>query len=103
VGGVLIALLLVVLARSGGASDAGPEVRLARGQEVGLGCGTLVLIALIVWLLSGRSVRDLEVQVFQLRSEIGKLVTAVEAQSAELRQLRDRLPPPAKPADEKEK
>jgi hypothetical protein len=29
-------------------SDSPPKVRLAKGQEVSLGCGTLILIALIV-------------------------------------------------------
>jgi hypothetical protein len=70
-----------------------PKVRLAQGQEVSLGCGTLVLIALIVLIFSGRGTGDVEREVRRLRSEVSDLKKAVEAQSAEIRQLRDRLPP----------
>jgi hypothetical protein len=70
-----------------------PKVRLAQGQEVSLGCGTLVLIALIVLIFSGRGSSDVEREVRRLRSEVTDLKKAVEAQSAEIRQLRDQLPP----------
>jgi Sec-independent protein translocase protein TatA len=70
-----------------------PKVRLAQGQEVSLGCGTLVLIALIVLIFSGRGAGDLEREVRHLRSELSDLKKAVESQSAEIRRLSDRLPP----------
>lgn len=66
-----------------------------RSQQVSLGCGTLILIALIVLLFSGPGNGDLEREVRGLRSEVGNLKQSVEAQSAEIRQLRDRLPPKA--------
>jgi Sec-independent protein translocase protein TatA len=72
-----------------------------RAQQVSLGCGTLILIALIVLIFSGRGAGDLEREVRGLRSEVGDLRKAVEAHSAEIRQLRDRLPPPAKAVDGK--
>jgi hypothetical protein len=85
------------------AADKPPKVRLAKGQEVSLGCGTLVLIALIVLFFSGRGTSDLEREVRRLRSEVGDLKKAVEAQSAEIQQLRDWLPPTAKAGDAKAK
>jgi Sec-independent protein translocase protein TatA len=70
-----------------------PKVRLVQGQEVSLGCGTLVLIALIVLIFCGRGSSDVEREIRRLRSEVGELKSAIEAQSAEFRRLRDRLPP----------
>jgi Sec-independent protein translocase protein TatA len=63
-----------------------------RTQQVSLGIGTLILIALIVMIFGGGS-GDLTREVQGLRSEVGNLRKAVEAQSTEIRQLRDRLPP----------
>jgi hypothetical protein len=44
-------------------SDRPPQeplrVRLVKGQEVSLGCGTLILIAIIVAVCSGAATRDL--------------------------------------------
>lgn len=86
-----------------GGSDKPGKVRLARGQEVSLGCGTLVLIALIVLIFSGRGTDSMEREVRQLRSAVGDLKKAVEAQSTEIRQLRDRLPSPIKEGGAKDK
>jgi cell division protein FtsL len=36
-----------------------PLVRLTKGQEVSLGCGTLILIAIIVAICSGKATVDL--------------------------------------------
>jgi hypothetical protein len=65
-----------------------------RSQQATLGCGSLILIALIVIIFSGRGTGDLEREVQGLRSEVGDLKKAVEGQSGEIRQLRDRLPQP---------
>ena len=72
-------------------------------QPASLGCGTLVLIAIIVAVFSGRGTGDLEREVRDLRTEVGDLKKAIDGQSSELRQLRDRLPPPAKVGDGKGK
>lgn len=64
-----------------------------RTQQVSLGCGTLVLIALIVLFFSNRGTSDLEREVHGLRTEVTELKKAINAQSGEIRQLRDRLPP----------
>lgn len=61
-----------------------------RTQQVSLGIGTLILIALIVMIFGGGS-GSLKREVEGLRSEMGDLRKAVEAQSAEIRQLRDIL------------
>jgi hypothetical protein len=90
-------------AAGGGSCDKPPKVRLTSGQEVSLGCGTLVLIALIVLIFSGRGTDDLTREVRRLRSEIGDLKKAIETQSTEIRQLRDRPPPPVKADDAKGK
>ena len=65
-----------------------------QSQQATLGCGSLILIALIVMYFSGRGTGDLEREVQALRSEVGDLKKAVEGQSGEIRQLRDRLPQP---------
>lgn len=65
-----------------------------RTQQVSLGIGTLILIALIVMIFSGGS-GGLNREVQGLRSEVSDLRKAVQAQSSEIRQLRERLPPSA--------
>jgi hypothetical protein len=57
------------------------------GQNVGLGCGTLGLIALIVWLLSGRDAHEMRNEVGHLRSEVAELRKAVDAQMNEIKSL----------------
>lgn len=70
-----------------------------RTQQVSLGIGTLILIALIVMIFGGgsggmkREVQGLQSEVADVRKAVGELRKAVEAQSTEIRQLRDRLPP----------
>lgn len=62
-----------------------------RTQQATLGCGTLILIAVIVALFSHPGVSDLEREVRNLRSDVGELKKAVEAQSAEIKALRTKL------------
>jgi hypothetical protein len=70
-----------------------------RTQQVSLGIGTLILIALIVMIFGGgsggikREVQGLQSEVGDLRKAVGDLRKAVDAQSTEIRQLRDRLTP----------
>jgi Sec-independent protein translocase protein TatA len=66
-------------------------VRLAKGQEVSLGCGSLILIALIVLIFSGSGRGDLESEVRSLKSEIRDLKKAVDAQTGEIKALREKL------------
>jgi hypothetical protein len=76
--------------------DRPPAVRLVRGQEVSLGCGTLVLIALIVMFFGGHGSVPTGVQneVAGLRSEVAALKKAVEGQTAEIKALRQQLEKP---------
>ena len=62
-----------------------------RTQQVSLGCGTLILIALIVLMFSGRGVGDLNREVHGLRSEIGRLKEAVELQTNQIKLLQEKL------------
>ena len=73
------------------ASDKSPRVRLAEGQELSLGCGTLILIALIVLMFGRGGTGDLEREVRGLRAEVGELKKAVEAQTSQINALRDTL------------
>jgi Sec-independent protein translocase protein TatA len=62
-----------------------------RTQQVSLGCGTLILIALIVLIFSGRGTGDLEREVHGLRSEIRELKKSVESQTAEIKSVQQKL------------
>ena len=73
------------------AADKPERVRLAKGQEVSLGCGTLVLIALIVLIFGRADIDDLEREVRGLRSEVGELRKAVDAQTGQIKALQDKL------------
>jgi hypothetical protein len=66
-------------------------MRLVQGQEVSLGCGSLILIALIVLIFGRAETGDLEREVRGLRSEVGELKKAVEAQTGQIKALQDRL------------
>jgi hypothetical protein len=66
-------------------------VRLVQGQEVSLGCGTLILIALIVMIVGRGGTAELEREVHGLRSEVGELKKAVEAQTGQIRVLQNKL------------
>jgi hypothetical protein len=62
-----------------------------RTQQASLGCGTLILIALIVMIFSNRGHGDLESEVRGLRSQVSELKQSVEAQTAEIKLLREKL------------
>jgi hypothetical protein len=70
-----------------------PLVRLAKGQEVSLGCGTLILITLIVLLFGGggHGVGDLEREVRGLRYEVSELRKSVEAQTRQIQALQEKV------------
>ena len=72
-------------------ADQPPVVRLVQGQQVSLGCGTLILIALIILIFGGAGKEDLEREVQGLRSDVGELKKAVEAQTGEIKALQERL------------
>ena len=64
-----------------------------RIQHVSLGCGTLILIAVIVLIFSGRNVGDLEHEVQGLRFEVRELKKAVDGQLEAIQEKLDRLQP----------
>jgi hypothetical protein len=61
-----------------------------RSQTVQLGCGTLILIAVIVAFFS-HSTTDVEREVRDLRSDVKELKRSVDAQSDEIKALREKL------------
>ena len=62
-----------------------------RTQHATLGCGTLILIALIVLFFSRPGMEDLERDVRSLKSEIAELKKAVESQTTEIKRLHQKL------------
>ena len=62
-----------------------------RSQQATLGCGTLILIALIVMIFSGGGTKDLEREVKDLKTEVGALKKAVESQTDEIHALREKV------------
>ena len=68
-----------------------PPKTLMQTQGVSLGCGTLILIALIVMMFSGQGDRGLRRDVQALRSEVAELKKSVDAQSAEIKALQQKI------------
>jgi hypothetical protein len=62
-----------------------------RTQHATLGCGTLILIALIVAFFSRPGMCDLEREVHGLRFEVRELKAAVDSESTENKALRKRI------------
>jgi hypothetical protein len=62
-----------------------------RTHQVTLGCGTLILIALIVMFFSRPGVGDLEREVKGLRSDTTELKRAIDEQSRQIRTLQDKF------------
>jgi Sec-independent protein translocase protein TatA len=58
---------------------------------VSLGCGTLILIAVIVLIFGRGGTGDLEREVRGLRSEVGELKKAVETQTDQIEALQEKL------------
>jgi hypothetical protein len=63
----------------------------ARSQQATLGCGTLILIALIVSFFSRPGLGELERDVHALRSDVAELRRAIDQQSAQIKGLQDKL------------
>ncbi|MEX2187171.1 MAG: hypothetical protein WD875_10270 [Pirellulales bacterium] len=66
-------------------------------QRATLGCGTLILIALIVLLFSRPGVEDLEKEVKGLRGEVVELKATVEGQTRAIEALEKKLAQPKAP------
>jgi hypothetical protein len=62
-----------------------------RTQQVSLGCGTLILIALIVLIFGGGGGSEVKRKLDDLQREVRQLRTSVEAQTTEIQQLRERV------------
>ena len=62
-----------------------------RTQQATLGCGTFILIALIVLFFSRPGITDVEHDIRALRSEIADLRKAVELQTSEIKQMNEKL------------
>lgn len=62
-----------------------------RSQPVSLGCGTLILICLIVLIFSGGQSEELEKELRNLRQEIVTLNTTVNNQTMEISKLQEEV------------
>lgn len=62
-----------------------------RGQQASLGCGTLILIALIVLIFSRQNNDELNQEIKGLETEVVQLKQAVEEQTNQIKQLRESL------------
>jgi hypothetical protein len=60
-----------------------------RSQHATLGCGTLILIALIVMIFGRGDTKDLEREVRDLKAEVAALKKTVEVQTNEIKALRE--------------
>ena len=61
-------------------------------RDVSLGCGSLFLVTLIVWLVARNPVIDLQGEVQGLRREVAELKALVAVQADEARALRAAKP-----------
>ncbi len=75
-----------------------PNCRRVGARPATLGCGTLLLIALLVWMVVGSKVNRVQEEMTQLRSEVAELKRAVEQETAELRALREAIEVSTPPA-----
>lgn len=74
-------------------SSVPPATSLGSSQKVSLGCGTLILIALIVLIFSREGVDNVEKEVQALRREVAGLKQDVQAQTEEIKKLQAQLAP----------
>jgi hypothetical protein len=72
-------------------SDSAARSLPIKGQEVSLGCGTLILIAVIVMIFSRGGTGDLEREIKSLRSQVDATKQAVDRQTNEFKLLRGRI------------
>jgi hypothetical protein len=62
-----------------------------RTQQATLGCGTFILIALIVLFFSRPGIDDLEREMRSLRAEVGEVSKTLQSQTAEIKRLAEKL------------
>jgi len=62
-----------------------------RTQQATLGCGSLILIALIVMFFSRPGLGDLEREVKGLRSDVGELKKSIEVQTEQIKVLQGKV------------
>jgi hypothetical protein len=60
-------------------------------QTVTLGCGTLILIALIVMFFGQSDTKNVEREVKELRTEVSALKKTIERQTDEINALREKV------------
>jgi hypothetical protein len=62
-----------------------------RYPAASLGCGTLVIIALIVWAITSAGYSKMADDLRSLRKEVGDLKQSVDAQSEQIRGLKEQI------------
>jgi|LakMenE18May11ns_1017448.scaffolds.fasta_scaffold8949337_2 hypothetical protein len=72
---------------SGPTGERTPRMPRVQQQEVSLGCGTLILIALIVLIFGRGGTDDMERELKGLRAEVNELKAAVQHQTVQMKAL----------------
>jgi hypothetical protein len=62
-----------------------------RVQQVSLGCGTLILIALIVMFFSRPGTHDMERELHGLRHDVTELKRSIDEQTGRIRALEEKI------------
>jgi cell division protein FtsL len=65
-------------------------------QQANLGCGTLILIAVIVLIFSGRGTGEIKDEVKQLRQTVASLEAKIDAQQTILKGIENKMAVPAR-------
>lgn len=70
-----------------------------RNQKVSLGCGSLILIALIVLILGNANQGELQERIKRLDDDVRRLESSIQLQTKEIRELKKALEA-SRPAEE---
>ena len=62
-----------------------------RVQQTTLGCGTLILIAIIVMIFSRPGLGDVELEVHGLRHDVGELRRSIDEQTGRIKALEEKI------------
>jgi FtsZ-interacting cell division protein ZipA len=94
ISGALAAIAILVAVFFARRSESGEK-----SQQVSLGCGTLILIAVIVAGFSSPRVRDLESDVSKLQESVDQMQETLNSQTESIMEIRELIEAMQKPTD----
>jgi hypothetical protein len=94
ISGALAAIAILVAVFFARRSESGEK-----SQQVSLGCGTLILIAVIVAGFSSPRVRDLESDVSKLQESVDQMQETLDSQTESIMEIRKMIEAMQKPTD----